>query len=96
MAATTTHNREPERRPAADPTWFFRRWLGLMALGEGAGFAVAAATGVAVAINEPRPGQTTVVLLVAGAIEGAPLGIGRSSPYGRFPSSGRSFGAGPS
>jgi hypothetical protein len=77
IAATTTRNGEPERRSAADPSWFFRRWMGFMALGEGAGFAVAAATGVAVAINEPPPAQTLVVLLVAGAIEGAALGVGQ-------------------
>ena len=77
IAATTTRNGEPERRSAADPSWFFRRWMGFMALGEGAGFAVAAATGVAVAINEPPPAQTLVMLLVAGAIEGAALGVGQ-------------------
>ena len=55
MAATTAHNREPERRPAADPSRFFRRWLGFVTLGEGAGFAMAAAAGVASAVLQPSP-----------------------------------------
>ena len=48
-----------------------------MTLGESAGFAVAAATGVAVAINEPTQIQAMVMLLAAGAVEGALLGVGQ-------------------
>ena len=77
IAATTTRNGEPDRRSAVDPSWFFRRWLGFVAVGESTGFAVAAATGVAVAISEPPPVPTVVLLLVAGAIEGAALGVGQ-------------------
>lgn len=77
IAVTTARDRGPDRRSAVDPAWFFRRWLGLMALGEGAGFAVAAATGVAVAVTEPTPLLALVVLLAAGAIEGALLGAGQ-------------------
>ena len=77
IAATTAHDRELERRPVVDPSWFFRRWLGLVALGESAGFAVAAATGVAVGITEPTPALTLVMLLAAGAVEGAMLGVGQ-------------------
>src|ERR687898_200934 len=75
MAATTAHNREPERRPAVDPTWFFRRRLRPVAPGEGAGFAVAATTGVAVASIGPARVWAMVMLLAAGAMEGALLGV---------------------
>lgn len=78
IGVTTTSDQGRERRPDIDPSWFFRRWLGLMALGESAGFAVAAATGVAVAITEPTPVRTMAMLLAAGAVEGAMLGVGQA------------------
>jgi hypothetical protein len=77
VAATTVHDRGSDRRPVVDPSWFFRRWVGLVALGEGAGFAVAAGTGVAAATTDLGPVPTLVMLLAAGAIEGALLGIGQ-------------------
>ncbi len=76
-AGTTAHDRELERRPEVDPSWFFRRWLGLVTLGESAGFAVAAATGVAVAITGPSQVLAMATLLTAGAVEGALLGVGQ-------------------
>jgi hypothetical protein len=74
IAAATAADRDP----APDHGTFFRRWLGLVALGEGAGFAVAAATGVAVAVTGPSQILATVMLLAAGAVEGALLGLGQA------------------
>jgi hypothetical protein len=77
IPVTTARDRGADRRPAVGPARFFRRWLALVALGESAGFAVAAATGVTVAVTEPAPVLAFLMLLAAGAVEGALLGVGQ-------------------
>ncbi|HEY5846112.1 MAG TPA: hypothetical protein VIT42_04895 [Microlunatus sp.] len=74
---TTASDRGPWPHPAADPSRFFRRWLGFVTLGEGAGFAMAAAAGVASAVLQPSPALAYAVVIAAGAIEGGLLGVGQ-------------------
>lgn len=69
--------RDPTRRTAVNPSRFLLRWMSFVTLGEGAGFAVAAATGVWVAIMQPSPVLAFAMLLGAGAVEGALLGVGQ-------------------
>jgi len=67
-----------QRGPAGvDTRRFFRRWVGWTTLGESAGFAVAAVAGVVVATREVTGVGVLALLLGAGAVEGALLGVGQ-------------------
>lgn len=84
-ARTMTGNSNRLSPVPIDRSSFFRHWLVWATLGEGLGFAVVALTGVTVALTAVPPVLAAVVLLTAGAVEGALLGAGQVHALGALP-----------
>jgi hypothetical protein len=62
---------------------FIVRWIGLVALGETLGFAVAVAVAVAVSTSALPPAAAYATIVAAGAVEGGLLGLAQQTAIGR-------------